>query len=142
MIAEVVRKGKRENISEVKEISCFWAIQNPGGTGLGSRGFKEAIAWKFSKTSKNLLALFNVHKVEYIIIGAYALAHHGVPRYTGDLDIFVRPSSENARTILAALEAFGFGSLDLKNEDFISPDHSRNDKETPVVKVVDAATAP
>ena len=45
---------------------------------------------------KDLLALFNAHKVEYIIIGAYALAHHGVPRYTGDLDIFLRPAPRNA----------------------------------------------
>jgi hypothetical protein len=71
---------------------------------------------------KDLLALFNVREVEYIIIGAHALAYHGAPRYTGDLDILVRPTAENARRILAALEEFGFGSLGLKNEDFISPD--------------------
>ncbi len=67
---------------------------------------------------RDLLALFNKHKVDYIIIDAYALAFHGVPRYTGDLDIFVKPDSVNARHILSALDEFGFGSVGLKPEDF------------------------
>lgn len=40
---------------------------------------------------KELLALFNAHDVRYLIVGAYALAFHGAPRYTGDMDILVRP---------------------------------------------------
>ena len=38
---------------------------------------------------KELLALFNAHRVEYLIVGGYALAFHGAPRYTGDLDLLV-----------------------------------------------------
>ena len=71
---------------------------------------------------KDLLALFNVHKVEYMIVGAYALAYHGVPRYTGDIDILVRADPENAQHILRALEDFGFGSVGLTLEDFSVPD--------------------
>jgi hypothetical protein len=71
---------------------------------------------------KELLALFNGHKVEYIIVGAYALAYHGAPRFTGDLDILVQPSALNAQKILSALADFGFGSLQLKIEDFMNPD--------------------
>jgi hypothetical protein len=71
---------------------------------------------------RDLLALFNAHKVDYIIVGAHALAYHGAPRYTGDMDIFVRPDSENAERILRALDKFGFGSLGLKVEDFAAPD--------------------
>jgi hypothetical protein len=70
---------------------------------------------------KELLELFNAHKVEYLIVGGYALAFHGAPRYTGDIDLFVRPTAENAARILAALEEFGFGSLDLSPEDFATP---------------------
>jgi hypothetical protein len=66
---------------------------------------------------KELLELFNAHKVEYIIVGGHALAFHGAPRYTGDIDLFVKPDTENARRILAALGDFGFGSLDLSQED-------------------------
>ena len=73
------------------------------------------------KDFKELLELFNVHKVKYLIVGGYALAYHGAPRYTGDIDIFVKPDTENALRILKALNAFGFGSAGLKEEDFKSP---------------------
>jgi hypothetical protein len=71
---------------------------------------------------RELLALFNAHEVDYIIIGAYALAYHGTPRYTGDIDILVRPDSENAQRVLRALDEFGFGSLGLTVEDFTALD--------------------
>lgn len=71
---------------------------------------------------KDLLSLFNAHHVEYVIVGSYALAFHGAPRYTGDIDLFVRPTEENAGRILNALADFGFGSLQLQIKDFVSPD--------------------
>jgi len=71
---------------------------------------------------RDLLALLNEHKVDYIIIDAYALAFHGAPRYTGDIDIYVKPNPMNAQRIMAALDEFGFGSVGLKIQDFESPD--------------------
>jgi predicted nucleotidyltransferase len=71
---------------------------------------------------KELLRLFNENRVEYIIVGAYALAFHGSPRYTGDLDILIKPEKDNAVKILSALEEFGFGSLELDVKDFSRPD--------------------
>ena len=70
---------------------------------------------------KELLALFNEHKVKYLVVGGYALAFHGAPRFTGDIDLFVRPAHENAKRILVALDEFGFGSLDLSEDDFTTP---------------------
>jgi hypothetical protein len=70
------------------------------------------------KDYKELLELFNAHRVEYMIVGAYALAFHGAPRFTADIDILVRPSSQNAQKILSALTDFGFGSLNLTTDDF------------------------
>jgi hypothetical protein len=67
---------------------------------------------------RELLALFNAHHVEYLIVGGYALAFHGAPRFTGDLDIFVKPDAINAQQILSALEAFGFASVGLIPSDF------------------------
>ena len=55
----------------------------------------------------------NAHGVEFLIVGAYALAFHGAPRFTGDLDIFVRPTVENGARLLAALNAFGFPATGL-----------------------------
>jgi hypothetical protein len=71
---------------------------------------------------KELLELFNKHGVEYLIVGAYALAMHGAPRYTGDIDILVEPTTVNAERILEALNEFGFASLDLTVDDFNAPD--------------------
>jgi hypothetical protein len=71
---------------------------------------------------KELLRLFNAHDVAYVIVGGYALAFHGAPRYTGDLDILVRPDEENARRIIKALDGFGFGSIGLQDADFICRD--------------------
>jgi len=67
---------------------------------------------------KELLELFNAEGVEYLIVGAYALVFHGAPRSTGDMDLWVRPDPQNARRVLAALHRFGFGSLNLKADDF------------------------
>ncbi len=71
---------------------------------------------------KELFALFNAHNVEYIIVGGYALAFYGAPRFTGDLDLFVKPTPENAQRILDALKEFGFGSVGLTRSDFEQPD--------------------
>jgi len=70
------------------------------------------------KDFRELLELFNDHKVKYIIVGAYALGFHGAPRYTGDLDIFVKPDPVNAESILRAIDVFGFGSVGLTAADF------------------------
>ena len=67
---------------------------------------------------RDLLELFNKHRVDYIIVGAYALGFHGAPRYTGDLDVLVRPDLVNSGSIMQALDEFGFGSVGLTAEDF------------------------
>ena len=70
---------------------------------------------------KDLFVLFNEQKVEYLIVGAYALAFHGAPRYTGDIDLLVNPDASNAQRIMSALDKFGFGSVGLEASDFESP---------------------
>jgi hypothetical protein len=74
------------------------------------------------KDFKDLFALFNDHHVEYIIVGSYALAFHGAPRYTGDIDIFVKPDTSNSKKIIDALTKFGFGTLGLSSSDFEKSD--------------------
>ena len=60
--------------------------------------------------------------VEYLIVGAWAVAFHGRPRYTGDLDLFVRRDAANADRLTRVLEQFGFGSVGLSREDFLKED--------------------
>lgn len=70
---------------------------------------------------RDLLVLFNKHHIDYMVVGGYALAFHGAPRYTGDIDLFVKPDPENARRILEALDEFGFASVGLETTDFDHP---------------------
>lgn len=70
---------------------------------------------------RDLLALLNEHKVEYLIVGGYALAFHGAPRFTGDIDLFVRPDPANAKRVIQALAAFGFQFPNLTVDDFQNP---------------------
>ena len=71
---------------------------------------------------RDLLACLTKREVEFLVVGGYALAWYGAPRTTGDLDLYVRPSEENAKRIVAALGDFGLGSLDLSPTDFSTPD--------------------
>ncbi len=75
-----------------------------------------------SKDFKEFIELLNENNVKYLVVGGYAVAFHGYPRYTKDIDIWVQPSSRNSQSLLKALDQFGFGSLDLKEDDFITPD--------------------
>lgn len=70
---------------------------------------------------RDLLAEFNAHGVDYIVVGAHALAAHGHVRATKDLDVWIRPSSENARCAYAALGKFGAPLDDLTTEDLAVP---------------------
>ena len=70
---------------------------------------------------RDLLAVFNAHGVEYLVVGAHALAAHGHVRATKDLDVWVRPDVENARRVLKALQAFGAPLHDLTEADLIEP---------------------
>ena len=65
------------------------------------------------------LRLLDYHKIRYLLIGGYAVAFHGHPRYTKDLDIWIAPDESSAEKMLKLLDDFGFASLKLKLEDFL-----------------------
>jgi hypothetical protein len=73
---------------------------------------------------KEFIELLTENKVEYLVVGGYAVGFHGAPRYTGDIDFWIAISKENANKVIKCLREFGFGSLaivaeDLMNEDLI-----------------------
>jgi len=70
---------------------------------------------------RDLLAEFNAHGVEFLVVGAHALAAHGLVRATKDLDVWVRPDASNAQRVIAALKAFGAPLHDLTVEDLAQP---------------------
>ena len=70
---------------------------------------------------KEFLQLLNSHGVEYLIVGGHARGLYGIPRYTGDIDIFLRISETNAEKLISVLRDFGFASLQITAEDFLGP---------------------
>lgn len=68
---------------------------------------------------EDFIELLNKHSVEYLVVGGYAMAFHGRPRFTGDLDIWINVSESNAEKMLVVLAEFGFSSLGYCKEDFL-----------------------
>ena len=71
---------------------------------------------------KEFIKSLNANGVRYLVIGGYAVALHGHPRYTKDLDIWIQISRENVARIIKALKDFGFESLGLTENDFLADD--------------------
>jgi len=75
---------------------------------------------KAEKDFEEFIELLNKHKVKYMIVGAYAFALYAKPRNTGDLDIFIESSEDNADLMMRVLDEFGMQSLKITKEDFIT----------------------
>lgn len=71
---------------------------------------------------REFVELLNALEVRYVVVGAFAVAYHGYPRYTGDIDLFIEPSTENAKQIMKAIDQFGFGATGLSAADFLQDD--------------------
>ena len=70
---------------------------------------------------KEFLQLLNSHGVDYLVVGAHARGFYGIPRYTRDIDIFIRSSEINASKVESVLRDFGFASLGITADDFLAP---------------------
>ena len=71
---------------------------------------------------KEFIQSLNDSQVRYLVVGGYAVALHGYPRYTKDIDIWIDMTYANAIRIAQAIQHFGFSSLGLKEQDFLEPD--------------------
>lgn len=125
-LEKVIKKNNLEKYSEINDNLSYWLSKSFQERILAVEFLRKQLYGNHSMEVhpdfKELLTLFNSYKVDYIIVGAYALAYHGVPRATGDLDIYVRADKQNAQRILDALKEFGFGSMNLNIDDFAQPD--------------------
>ena len=69
-----------------------------------------------------MLVALNDAQADYLVVGAYAMAAHGCPRATGDIDFWVRATPENAARVWGALASFGAPMAEIAIEDFSTPD--------------------
>ena len=76
---------------------------------------------KLQSDLKEFIALLNSRKAEYIVVGGHAVAFHGYPRFTGDIDFFLRATPDNAERVLSVLKDFGFGDLQIGISDLTTP---------------------
>ena len=74
-----------------------------------------------SKDFVEFVECLTQHRVEYLLVGGHAVAFHGWPRFTKDIDFWIRPSADNALRILTVLHEFGFGDVGLEATDFSEP---------------------
>jgi predicted nucleotidyltransferase len=77
---------------------------------------------RLNRDLREFLELLNARSVDFLIVGAHSLAFHSRPRYTGDLDILVRPTNENAAALVQLLNEFGFAESNFSVSDFTEGD--------------------
>lgn len=76
---------------------------------------------RLAKDLREFVELLNSQKVDYIVVGGHAVAFHGHPRFTGDIDFLLRPTHENAARVICVVNTFGFSEMSLSPEDFTRP---------------------
>jgi hypothetical protein len=77
---------------------------------------------ELNKDFKEFLELLNLRKIKYLVVGGYAVAYYGFPRYTGDIDLWVAISKKNANGIMEVLIDFGFSDIGISKKDFLEDD--------------------
>lgn len=74
------------------------------------------------KDLREFVELLSALEVHFLVVGAFAVAYHGYPRYTADIDLFIERSPHNAERLLQAIHQFGFGDVGLTDQDFLRED--------------------
>lgn len=76
---------------------------------------------ELQKDIREFVELLLSEKVDFLLVGGYALAVHGAPRFTEDIDFLIHLSPENADRLIQVIENFGFGDLEIEKDDFLKP---------------------
>jgi len=74
------------------------------------------------KDLREFVELLSALDVHFLVVGAFAVAYHGYPRYTADIDFFIERSPQNAQRLLQAINQFGFRDVGLTDKDFLRED--------------------
>jgi hypothetical protein len=124
----MLRRGiKKRLLSEPANDLDYWITRSPAERLASLETLRERYSWlkgiELQKDFKEFIVLLDKHDVAYLIVGGFAVAAHGYPRFTGDIDFWVKVDPENARRVVAALHEFGFGGADISEGDFLKPNY-------------------
>ena len=111
-------EGAEADLSATTTVAERWTIMCDSRKTPG----RSAESRSMNPHFRDLLSALTAEGAEFLVVGAYALAVHGMPRATGDIDIWVRPTPDNARRVWQALTRFGAPLSSMTVEDFHTPD--------------------
>lgn len=129
-----MKRKQKSGASRPLRVSSNSKTKTGSTSSTGSRARQKSASMRSTRSAENIpfggmdltddykefIESLNAFDVRYLIVGGYAVGQHGHPRYTGDMDVWVWIDKTNADNIIKALNHFGFGSLPLKAEDFLS----------------------
>jgi len=123
----VVREIKKLDLSARGNDLEFWMTRAPVDRLAALAVLRDRYArlknMEIQTDFKDFITLLNRHEVIYLVVGGFAVAYHGYPRFTGDIDFWLKIDPKNAEQTIKALNEFGFGGSDLSAQDFLKPDH-------------------
>jgi predicted nucleotidyltransferase len=117
-IAPVLHKAPLKSFDE-KILNISNCRSNYDQNGQNTCCQKKTEIMTLAQDFEDFVKLLNKHQVDYLIVGGYALAFHGKPRHTGDLDIWINSSESNAEKLVNVIQEFGLASLGLTKSDFM-----------------------
>ena len=121
------REIRKLDLSAEGNDLAFWMTRTPAErlTALGVLRDRYARLKRMDIQTdfKDFIVLLNQYHVTYLVVGGFAVAQHGYPRFTADIDFWVKPNAENAERVVSALSDFGFAGPDISVEDFLRPKH-------------------
>jgi hypothetical protein len=121
------RQIKKMDLSSQGNDLEFWMTQSPADRLAALRVLRVRYGrlkrMDIQPDFKDLIALLNQYGVVFLVVGGFAVAHHGYPRFTGDIDFWLKTDPENADRVVKALQEFGFAGPDIASEDFVRPNH-------------------
>ncbi len=125
--SRIEKRYTKVNLRNQKSDFTYWQTQPYSVRLMTLEQIREEYhRWRYDVKPgfQEFIGLLNDNGVRYLVIGGYAVALHGYPRYTKNIAIWIEMSVENARKMVQALEQFGFGSLGLGVEDFLEPEQT------------------
>src|SRR5688572_275818 len=120
-----LRKYSRASLTPsvlTKSITRISLLPNGSTSSSTSSSSTGVLSAQLQTDLSEFIELLNSRKVEYLVVGGHAVAFHGHPRFTGDIDFFINASPENAQRVLDVLASFGFGDLGIALTDLTAPD--------------------